>query len=230
MKECEIIKKLKNIIIEAGGLKYFLIDKVIRAIKLSKFFWILIIALGPFRIVYSSYEDLVHGSFKWITSYLILSLIYFSYTQDKEERAIVLNMWKIYFSIISLMLIFLYSLESNIRNVSLDFQKTKLSYELQLKLGDSNLTFNEYNNTIQDYLKSNQNEKVPEFNETKPIKEVHEPFLTWYGNFAFGVINIITWFMFLWSIVELKIFNSVQKQKPKYIEKLKSKNLYKKSK
>ncbi len=185
---------------KAFSLKY----KIILGLKLFIVLLIFLFLISTFIIDYSR---LFKIAINLMSIYLILTLSYFSFYADKEDRLTILNMWKIYFSVITIMIVFLYSMESNLRKVALDYQKTKLNYEIKIKSNDINNTFAEYSNIVTQYLNSNKKEKLIDI--TKPIKEntkKEEGYTIWYANFAVGVMNIITLFMFLWSLLELKIF------------------------
>ena len=197
------------------SLKY----KIILGLKLLIVLLIFIFLTSTFII---GYIRLLKIAINLMSIYLILTLIYFSFYADKEDRTTILNMWKIYFSVITIMIVFLYSMESNLRKIALDYQKTKLNYEIKIKSNDINNTFTEYTNIITQYLDSNKKEKLIDIK--KPIKEntkKEEGYTIWYANFAVGVMNIITLFMFLWSLLELKIFQNKKVSKKQNFLKIK---------
>ena len=182
------------------SLKY----KIISGLKIFILFWIFIFLTATFIVAYTKLFEI---AINLMSIYLILTLIYFSFYADKEERITILNMWKVYFSVITIMIVFLYSTESNLRKDALDYQKTKLNYEIKTKSDDINNTFSEYSSIVTQYLNSNKKQELIDISKPSNEKKKKEKGYTiWYANFAVSVMNIITLFMFLWSLIELKIF------------------------
>jgi len=143
-----------------------------------------------------------------IISFLMVSLIYFAYKANKEERETLLFMWKVYFSVLTILLIFFYSTEDKLRLFVLDYYKTKLNYELKTKSTDINNTFSEYENIVTSHINNNKKEDVNISVYENKQKVNKEKFYTiWYGNISINFMNVITLFMFLWFVVEFDILN-----------------------
>lgn len=148
-----------------------------------------------------------------VVAYLMFSLIYFT-KATKEKRSILLNMWKIYFPILTLMAAFLFTTEADLRQFLIDYEKTKLDYQLKTNFQDFNKTFSEYESIIENHLKNNQKQKIIVLTANEPKESIQEEnYTVWYGNFTVSIINIVTLFMFLWSLVEFNTFKD-KKVKP----------------
>jgi len=144
---------------------------------------------------------------------LIGSLIYFSFTQKKEDRRLLLTMWKIYLSVLTIMFILLFSTENNITKMKIDFQKTKLQYEIKIKSTNLESTFSTYESLVTKYTKPYENKKINNDKVIKPNKEKKEDYyISNYANFAMTVMIITSLFMCIWGLTELSIFQEVKKR------------------
>ena len=147
--------------------------------------------------------------------WLPISLFYFADTDNKEDRATILKMWKVYFSIITLMFVFLVSAENYIKKVKTDYFKTKLMYELKT---DANLSTikDTFKNFEELTIKSIKYLEPQEVNLTKDLhkkQDNHKPYKILYGNLSVGIMAIVTLFMLLWAILELSWFQVKSKKK-----------------
>ncbi len=161
--------------------------------------------------------------------WLPLSLFYFADTENKEDRAIILKMWKVYFSIITLMFVFLFSTENYIKKVKTDYFKTKLMYELKT---DANLSIikDTFKNFEKLTIKSIKYLEPQEINLTKDLhqKQINKkPYKIFYGNLSVGIMAIVTLFMLLWAITELSWFDTSKKESKSKRIRLKYNNLKK---
>ncbi|NQY23610.1 MAG: hypothetical protein HRT41_06225 [Campylobacteraceae bacterium] len=186
-------------ITKTTSLKY----KVIIGLKIFILLWILVFLIVTFT---ASYLKLLSVAINLMIMYLIFTLVYFSFLAEKEERIVILNMWKVYFSVVTIMFIFMYSTESNLRKDSLDYQKTKLDYELRTNSNNINKTFFAYSNIVTQHLNSNKQEKLIDISKVSIRNKKEKVYTLWYANLSVSVIIIITLFMFLWSLIELKFF------------------------
>ncbi len=162
------------------------------------------------------YVNLLNWFLTTITIYLILTLLYFSYLADEKERNTILTMWKLYFSIVAIMIAIFYNIEDNINKQKIDYQKTKISYQLKQGSNEVNSTFETYSSLISAYI----NNISPEDKTNKPKNEKR---IITYANFTVNILNIITLLMFLWALTEFKIFKEKKTRYSKYQYDYKSK-------
>jgi len=164
-----------------------------------------------------------------IFMYLPFSLIYFSITKSKNDRDIILKMWKIYFPIVSLMFVFTFSMENYVRKTKAEYYKTKLLYEIRTKETPKVIkeTFSNYEALTIKYIKYLEPEKAGKlFEETmKPSHKNNKrkAYTIIYANLGAGIMAIITLFMFLWSLVSLSIFQIEEDTQINRIRKLQEK-------
>jgi len=163
------------------------------------------------------YNQIISNFFMLMLYYMVFSLMYFSFSSSEEDRQLILKMWKIYFSILSIMFILIYSMDGYIRKTKIDYYKTKLTYELRTK-ADQNIlkaTFKDYEELslkpLEQYKPQDVN--ISNYFNPKTTKTKHKPFTVIYGNFAANAMLVITLFMFLWSFTELSYFRIVKKPK-----------------
>jgi hypothetical protein len=135
MPICLKSKKFIKVLIKITS---FLPVKVITTItnfisvkQYPKIISIIIVVLIPISISYLTFEQLFHISFVLIWTYLFFSLMYFSFIANDDDRDTLLEIWKLYFPVIVLMVGFLFSIESYIKDTKSNFYKTKLMYELR---------------------------------------------------------------------------------------------------
>ena len=192
-------------------------------IVLSMFITFALMLVAPYGNVLKIFLYL--ALFLWLP----LSLFYFADTENKEDRAIILKMWKVYFSIITLMFVFLFSTENYIKKVKTDYFKTKLMYELKT---DANLSIikDTFKNFEKLRIKSIKYLEPQEINLTKDLhqKQINKkPYKIFYGNLSVGIMAIVTLFMLLWAITELSWFDTSKKESKSKRIRLKYNNLKK---
>lgn len=168
--------------------------------------------------LFASYIQLVKIFFTGFTIFLTLSIFYYSFLSIKEDRIKLMNMWKMYFPVITLMFIFIYSIEDSVLKMKIDYYKTKLSYEIKTNSSDVTLTFENYKNLIDNRLDFYKKEDINTTKITNPKQRKEEHYTIWYANLGMTIMNILTSFMFLWSLTELSLFN---KKEAKYSDKYK---------
>jgi len=177
----------------------------------------------PFSRVFSFFLHLA------IFMYLPFSIIYFSITKNNKDRDTILKMWKIYFSIVSLMFVFTFSMENYVRKTKAEYYKTKLIYEIRTKETPKVIreTFSNYEALTNKYIKYLEAKKAGKlFQET--MKQSHKDnkqkaYTIIYANLGAGIMAIITLFMFLWSLVSLSIFQMEEETQINRIRKLQEK-------
>lgn len=162
-----------------------------------------------------SYEVISITSFNLISIFSLFSIIYFSFIENKEDRGLLVDIWKIYFPSIILMFSIIFSIDNYATNVRIDSQKTILNYYLkQNNIEESKIAFNQYNEAINKHLEIFKKEDLSDvvqktfFDAKKENKKGDEnkKFIFWYANFLINMINILTLFMFLRCFVELSKF------------------------
>jgi len=177
-------------------------------IVFSIFLTFSLMLFAPYRNIFNFFLYL--ALFLWLP----LSLFYFADTDNKEDRATILKMWKVYFSIITLMFVFTFSTENYIKKVKIDYFKTKLMYEMKT---DANLS------TIRDTFKNFEELTIKSVKYLEPqdvnlTKDLHQkkvsqkPYKILYGNLSAGIMAIVTLFMLLWAISELSWFQIIKKK------------------
>lgn len=143
---------------------------------------------------------------------LIGSIVYFSLTPNKDDRDLLLKIWKTYLSIITLMLILLFSTEDTANKMKIDFQKNKLEYELKTDSENVDFTFSKYESLVIKYLKNYENKEIKKTKEqTKEIEE-DDYYTNDYANFSFTVMIITSLFICIWGLSELSIFQEVKRR------------------
>ncbi|MCX6077225.1 MAG: hypothetical protein NTW78_10140 [Campylobacterales bacterium] len=138
--------------------------------------------------------------------FLSISVYYYTFVANDDEYNLIINMWKIYFSIISLMFIMMFSIESYTNNILLDSYKQKVMYQLKINSLEVNSTFNEYESLVKEYLSGYEKKKVDYKKIFIPEEKAEEEYTIWYINIGYTVMIITTLFMFLWMFNELKYF------------------------
>jgi len=193
---------------------------IIISVKGFIIFWMLVSFLSaPF----ASYTQILKMFLTGFTVFLMLSIIYYAYIAIEEDRKKLMNIWKMYFPVITLMFIFIYSIDTSVTKMKIDYYKTKLSYDITMNKNDANLTFNNYKNLIDTHLEFYKKEDVniSKITDSKIEKKEEEHYTVWYANLAVTIMNIITCFMFLWALTELTPFKEKEKTKEKYSDKYK---------
>ncbi len=197
-------------------------NKILLIIKsvivFSIFITFSLMLFAPYKNVFNFFLYL--ALFLWLP----LSLFYFADTDNREDRATILKMWKVYFSIITLMFVFTFSTENYIKKVKIDYFKTKLMYEIKTDANLSTLK-NTFKNFEELTIKSVKYLEPQDINLTKDLNQKsirHKPYKILYGNLSAGIMAIVTLFMLLWAISELSWFkikkkeNSLKRIRSKY--------------
>lgn len=143
----------------------------------------------------------------------IISIIYFGLIADKEERIIMITMWKVYITSAAILIVALYSIQFTQFSIKSDFLKTQINYDITINNTLAKSNFNAYSDYILNYLELQKEEQLTSPYElikrstkeglTQTTKETFSS--VWYKNSLFGMLNTITLFMFLWYWKELKL-------------------------
>jgi len=138
--------------------------------------------------------------------FLSISIYYYTFVAKDDEYSLIRGMWKIYFSIISLMFIMIFSIESYTNNILFNSYKQKIIYQLKTNSLEVNSTFNEYDSIVKKYLSGYEKKKVDYKKIFITEEKVEEKYTVWYMNIAYTIMIITTLFMFIWMLNELKYF------------------------
>jgi hypothetical protein len=87
----------------------------------QKIISIIIVILILISISYLNFGQLFHISFVLILTYLFYSLMYFSFIANNDDRDTILEIWKLYFSIIVLMIGLLFNTEEVHNQIILNY-------------------------------------------------------------------------------------------------------------
>lgn len=176
---------------------------LIRAVMLMV---LIILFLFTFHI---SYLKIVSFSFNLITAFLLFSITYFLFVENKEDRKLLAEIWKIYFPSIIVLFTMVSSIDTYITNSKMDYYKTELNYSLTV--GDTE----RIKQIHEDYLEvySNHIVRIFEKEKVKNIvddstekKQENEEYIFWYANFLINMINCLSLLMFLKCFTELSKF------------------------
>jgi len=178
-------------------------NHIIKILKIIILFTILIIFLfGLFIPSISLLEFFIFIS----SIFLFLSLFYYIFIAKDDEYVLIRSMWKTYFSIISLMIIMIFSVESYVNNIIFNSYKEKIAYQLEINSPEVNATFSEYNQIVDKYVSGYEKKKIDYKKILIPEKKEKEEYTVFYMNVAHMLMIITTLYMFLWMLNELKYF------------------------
>lgn len=179
-------------------------------IKLLVLFGVAFILIVGFKIDYSV---LLNLGFLFIVLFLIGSFYCFI-DACNEERKVIINIWKLYMSVIVLMIILIYAIENNANKLQLEYDKTKLLYDLRTNSNDLNKSFAAYEKTVKKIQKKYEEK---ELKNTKRLNEKQnkekKSYVNFYMNFSSMVIIIMTIFSSLWLMIEREEIKKSKNQK-----------------
>ena len=162
---------------------------------------------APYQNIFNFF---LYLAFLWLP----FSLFYFVYTENKEDRSTILKMWKVYFSIITLMFVYMFITETYIKKLKIDYYKTKLMYEIRMN-ANINTIKGTFKNFEEHTIKSIKYLEPQDINLTKDFhhkKVDQKPYKILYANVSAGIMTIVTLFMLLWALSELSWFQSTKKK------------------
>ncbi len=165
-----------------------------------------------------SFDKLLRAFFSIALFWIFTSLIYFGYTNNKNDRRVIFSMWKVYYPTLIFMFAFIFNVEANIRNIKAEYFKTKLLYEIKTNVNIQQLkdTFSNYKRfSIEsiDFLEPNEVNLTKEFSQNKQSSKDYKIL---YGNLGVGIMIITTLFMILWAVVELSLFKVTDAKSSKF--------------
>ncbi|MCT7536990.1 hypothetical protein [Aliarcobacter butzleri] len=203
-------------------------NKKLIVIYLSRLFLAFSILFLFFCTYWIPYKVITTTSFNLIFLFSIFSVGYFSFIENKEDRTLLVDMWKIYFPSIFLLFSLVFSIDNYITTTKLDFYKTNLNYYLkQENKQNMEIAFKEYTEAITKHLSTFNKEEIKDVIQKNLINKQEDAkdkkYIFWYANFLVNVINILTLFMFLRCFVELSKFkidkkSSIIYKKGKFIQ------------
>ncbi len=167
------------------------------------------------------YITLMNIFFWSLIFFMTLSLSYFFWKSDDIDRKKLLSIWKVYFSVITLMIILLFSLLSYINKLNIDHAKTLLIYSKKENILDINNSLSEYNKTMFNILKPYQDKDV-NFNifNSKESKKIYMKAKTnLYVNWIFTIMILMTFFSLSWFFLECKESIKRKKKTNAYLDK-----------
>lgn len=172
-----------------------------------------------FSTYWISYKVITTTSFNLIFLFSIFSVGYFTFIENKEDRTLLVDIWKMYFPSIFLLFSLVFSIDNYITATKLDFYKTNLNYYLkQENKQEKEIAFKEYTEAITKHLNTFDGEPIKDVIQKKLINEKEEnqkeeKYIFWYANFLVNIINMLTLFMLLRCFVELSKFK-IDKKNP----------------
>lgn len=197
-----------------------MMEIMIKIIRVLIFSFICIFTLIFFSI---SYKDMLIISFLLNMIFLAISLTYYSISGNNKYRKSLLDIWKIYAPSILVLFTILFSTYNYILNQEIDYEKTKLNYNLQIKNENKyeniKAAYNSYEEKIKNELKmydkryileiKNFKEYFSEMNNLNDIKpnSDEDNYIFWWAHPILYLINLLTLFMLLRFFTELNIIN-----------------------
>ncbi len=190
-------------------------------INILKAFLIGLILFLFFTTIYIPFIWIARISVILIILYTFISLYYYSFKANKENREILFKMWKVYISTVILMLVFFYNIEKNNQNFIFEREIIKFNYELKTGAKkEANTTYSEYikhtDKIINGFKLKEVSNPYKENTKQKENEETTDNKYIWYANLSINTINIMTLFMFLWALVEF-VPKNIKTRKAKYL-------------
>jgi energy-coupling factor transporter transmembrane protein EcfT len=172
--------------------------------KIQVFFKVFILFLMATEIVFLPLFSFVYQWYFFLTSltiFLALSITYFSFCANtRQKKETLFKMWKLLFSIISLMLILIYTTVERSIDLHRDVYKTELLYDLQVHDSNAPLVLKQYKNYMDRFLQDKNSTKEKNHSKVHNEKKLLNRKHTFYQTFAIFIMIEITLFMFLWML------------------------------
>lgn len=185
---------------------------IIRGLLLfTTFIMLLVTFLRP-------YSDLLQFALNITLIYMMFSFTYFSFYATSKDRKTLINMWKIYFPSIFILIATVYSTDIYVTKTSIDHEKTKLDYYLKTKdFDEAKEVFEKYNKLMNSHLNTYGKEDVTESIEKSFSQKKSESntYVLWYANIPVNLINLLNMLFIIWSFTELSLF-SIKKKNLSY--------------
>jgi|GEM_PF-5059080 len=161
------------------------------------------------------YSDLLKFALNISLIYMIFSFTYFSFFATSKDRKTLINMWKIYFPSIFILLATIYSTDIYVTKTTIDHEKTKLNYYLKTSNFDAaKEVFEKYNKLIDSHLNTYRKEEINESIEKSFSQKKSTPntYVLWYANIPVNLINLLNMLFIIWSFTELSLFSIKEKR------------------
>ena len=173
-----------------------------------------------------AHGDIISLSVILIALFALISLTLYTFKEDKEDRKLLINIWRMYAPSILLLYSILFSIYGFISNKEIDFIKTDLNYNIQLKkdenINDIYKTYKEKmekHKRIFDKIYINEVKNFKEFMSTISIKKDEDNevkanpnddnYIFWWANPILLIINLLTLFMFMRLVTEVNCKKTV---------------------
>ncbi|RXJ94025.1 hypothetical protein CRU94_09345 [Arcobacter sp. AHV-9/2010] len=179
-------------------------------IKTSMYFIIIIFMAIAFFI---PFQSILFLSVILIILFTIVSLTIYTFTKNEENRKLLINIWRMYAPSIIVLHSILFSMYGYIYNIEMDYIKTDLNYNLQLKKDGNNQNINDkYNNYkkhmeeyIKVYDKIHINTLLKNTYSDDKFNSNDEKYIFWWAQPILLIINLLTLFMCMRLINELNL-------------------------
>lgn len=187
-------------------------------IKILSLLGVILIFTFAFQI---DYNMLFRVSFVIIAMFLSVTFAYFL-DANSDERNVLINIWKLYISVITVMIILMFTMSDNANKIQLEYDKTKLLYDIRTNSDDINKSFLAYEKTVKRMQKQYEKKDInnTKLNEESNKEEEKKAYLNLYMNFTSMVIIIMTIFSSIWLLIEREEIKKSQEGKT-YLEKYK---------
>ncbi|MCG3674289.1 hypothetical protein L5F46_05805 [Aliarcobacter butzleri] len=164
-----------------------------------------------------SYKDIVFLSSILIVLFSLTSLILYTFKENKEDRKLLINIWRMYAPSIIILHSILFSIGNFINNQEIDFIKTELNYNIQLKKDENNQNINDIYNIYKEKMEKQKKifdkkyiieiKNFKEYvrmittneydsNNIKPNSN-NDNYILWWANPILLITNLLTLFMFM---------------------------------
>lgn len=179
-------------------------------LKISMYFIIITFIAIAFLI---PYQYIILISVILILIFTIASLTIYTFTKNEENRKLLINIWRMYAPSIIVLHSILFSMYVFIYNIEMDYIKTDLNYNLQLKKDGNNQNINDkYNNYkkymeeyIKVYDKIHINTLLEKTYSNDKFNSNDKKYIFWWAQPILLIINLLTLFMCMRLINELNL-------------------------
>ena len=200
-----IINSLLFLLLNINSLKKnFLYYKyiIINIVKINLILLIIIYFFSGFNM---DYRVATSTSLYFMLAFVVFSIVYLSFIANKQEFNLILTIYKIYFPIIVLITIMIYTTFKDNIILEYDYHKTKFNYEINSDYMD--IGFSQYEKTAKDAL------KIFDMEDTKQILKDKKGKRLFFINLSSMIIVPVTLFMYLWFLSESSRFKVTKKDR-----------------
>lgn len=172
------------------------------------FLLILLITLFLFTFTIS-YKKILYIAFNLFTLFLIFSITYFLFVENKQDRKLLNGIWRIYFPSIIVLFTMVSNIDTYVTNCKIDYYKTELNY--YLTIGDKERLKSIHDNYVEIYnshiVHIFEKEKVKNIvQDSNEKQQESNEYIFWYANFLINMVNCLSLLMFLKCFTELSKF------------------------